>query len=94
MRKYAEINEVKDVIPSVKNLAITTALNAKLNEFKDKISNIINLATTTALIAAENEIPNASNVVKKPDYNTKTNEIGKKITDHDHDHDKYISTKV
>ena len=79
MRKYAEINEVKDVIPSVKNLAITTALNAKLNQFKDKISNIINLATTTtALIAAENEIPNASNVVKKPDYNTKTNEIGKK----------------
>ena len=32
-----------------------------------------------------------SNLVKKSDYNTKINEIEKKITDHDHD--KYITTQ-
>ena len=35
-------------------------------------------------------IPNVSNLVKKNDYNTKINEIEKKITDHSHD--KYITT--
>ena len=52
--------------------------------------NITNLATTTALTAVENKIPNVSNLVKKTDYNTKINEIEKKITDHDCD--KYITT--
>ena len=37
------------------------------------MSDITNLATTTtALTADENKIPNASNLVKKTDYNTKT----------------------
>ena len=35
-------------------------------------------------------MPNVSNVVKKTDYDTKVNEIGKKITDHSQD--KYITT--
>ena len=34
--------------------------------------------------------PNVSNLVKKTDYNTKINEIEKKITDHNHD--KHITT--
>ena len=35
-------------------------------------------------------LPDVSNLVKKTDYNTKINEIEKKITDHDYD--KYITT--
>ena len=35
-------------------------------------------------------LPNVTNLVEKTDYNTKTNEIEKKITDHNHD--KYITT--
>ena len=34
-------------------------------------------------------MPNASNLVKKTDYDTKVNEIEKKITHHKHD--KYIT---
>ena len=44
---------------------------------------------TVALTTVENKIPNV-NLVKKTDYNTKINEIEKKITDHDHN--KYITT--
>ena len=62
---------------------------AKINEVKDKKPSINNLAITTALTTVENEIPNISTLVKKNDYNTKINEIGKKVADHD----KYI-TKV
>ena len=42
------------------------------------------------MTAVENKIPNVSNLVKKTDYDTKVNEIEKKITDHKHD--KYITT--
>ena len=35
-------------------------------------------------------MPNVTNLLEKPDYNTTIYEIGKKITDHDHD--KYITT--
>ena len=73
------------------NLANNTTLNAKINEVK-KIPNITNLATTTALNAVENEIPNANNLVKKTDYNTKISDTENKITT-DHDHDKYITTQ-
>ena len=48
------------------------------------------MATTTTLTAVENKIPDGSNLVKKTDYNTKGNEIEKKITDHSLD--KYITT--
>ena len=41
-------------IPSITNLATTTALNAKINEVKTKISNITNVATTAALTAKNN----------------------------------------
>ena len=56
-----------------------------------KLLKLLNgLATITALTAVENKIPNVSNLVKITDYNTKVNEIEKKITDHNHD--KYITT--
>ena len=42
------------------------------------------------MTAVENKVPNVSNLVKKTDYDTKVNEIEKKITDHNHD--KYITT--
>ena len=53
------------------------------------MGSVTNLATT-ALTAVENKMPNVSNLVKKTDYNTKTNNIEKKITDHSHD--KYTAT--
>ena len=34
------------------------------------------------MTAVENKIPNASNLVKKTDYNAKVSDIEKKITDH------------
>ena len=42
------------------------------------------------MTAIENKIPNVNSLVKKTDYDTKINEIEKKITDHNHD--KYITT--
>ena len=49
------------------------------------------MGTTAALTPVENKILNVSNLLKKTDYNTKINEIEKKITDHDHSN-KYITT--
>ena len=48
------------------------------------------MATTSSLTTVENKIPSVSNLVKKTDYNTKINEIEKKITEHNHN--KYITT--
>ena len=70
MRVNAKRNDAKKEIASIANLATTTALNAKINKVKTKIPNITNLATTVALTAVENKVPNVSNLVKKPDYNT------------------------
>ena len=86
----AKIKNIGEKILDITKLAINASLNAKINEVKGEIPNIISLATTTALTAVENKIHNISNLVKKTDYNTKINEIGKKITDHDHD--RYITT--
>ena len=59
-----KINEVKNEISSITNLA-TTALNGKINQVKNKTPNIINLAPTAAFTAVENKIPNACNLPKK-----------------------------
>ena len=68
--------------------------NTKTTEIDGKILRISGLATATALTAVENKISSVGNLVKKKqkktDYNTKINEIEKKLTDHDHD--KYIAT--
>ena len=66
-------------IPTIANLATTTALHANINEVKNKISKITNLATTTALTTVENTISNVSNLVRK---NCETE--NKNTTDHDH----------
>ena len=79
-------------MPSITNLAATTALNAKINQVKNKIPNITSLVTTTDLTAVQNKIPNVTTFVKKTDYDTKISEIENKITT-DHDHDKYITTQ-
>ena len=55
------------------------AYNAKIRNIEDKIPDITKLATTTALTAVENKIPNVSNIIKKTDFNTKINEIEKKL---------------
>ena len=39
----------------------------------------------TFLTAVENKIPSVSNLVWKTEYDTKVNEIEKKITDHSHE---------
>ena len=85
----AKINEDKKDIPCITNLANTTALNTKINEAKSNIPNITYLATNSAL---ENKIPNVSNLVKKPNCNTKISGTENKITT-DHDHDKYITAQ-
>ena len=50
---------------------------------------ICGLATIFALTAVENKISNVTSLVKKTDYDTKVNEVEKKITDHEYD--KYIT---
>ena len=40
---------------------------------------------TTFLTAVENKTPSVSNLVRKTEYDTKVNEIEKKITDHSHE---------
>ena len=62
----------------------------KITEIKSIISSIAGLATNSALTAVGNKIPDVSSIVTKTEYNTKINEIEKKITDHDQD--KYITT--
>ena len=62
----------------------------KLTELEDKIPDISSLATKTALTAVENKIPNVNSLVKKTNYDTKINELEKKLTYHNHD--KYITT--
>ena len=55
-----KINEVKNKISNINNLAKTVAINPKINEVKNKIPNITNLATTAARIAVENKTPDHS----------------------------------
>ena len=57
---------------------------------KGKIPDVSKLGTKTALAIVENTIPNISNLVKNTNYGTKTTEIEKKLTDHNHD--KYITS--
>ena len=76
---------IKKGVPGITNLVTKPTLNAN----KGKIPGIANLATTAAITTDENKIPNDCNLVKT-DYNTKLNEIEKKIADHDHSN-KYMT---
>ena len=62
-----------------------TDLNAKVSETENKIPSFTGLATNFVLATVENKKPDVSNLVKKTDYDEKISEIGKKVTDHDHD---------
>ena len=71
----AKINQVKNEIPSITNLATTAALNAKISEAKNITPNIGNLATTTTdLTAVEYEIPDRSKYITSPSFNKLTAE--------------------
>ena len=74
-----KLNEVKNEISIVTNLATTTALNAKINEVKNKIPNFTNLTTTTALTTVENKIPNVRKVVRKLTITQKLMKLKKKL---------------
>ena len=58
-----KINEVKNKIHSISNIASNIVLNSEINEVETKITNITNLATTTIVLIAV-KICNFSNVLK------------------------------
>ena len=74
----AKINNIKDKIPDITNLATNAPLNAKINEVKGEIPNITNLVTTTTFTAVENKIPNVSNLFKKLTITQKIMKMKKK----------------
>ena len=59
-------------------------------ELEIKIPDVTNFVKKTKLTELENKIPDASSLVKKTNYDTKINELEKKLTDHNHG--KYITT--
>ena len=61
----AKIKNIENNIPSITNLATTTAHNAKTNKIKNEIPDITNLAATTVRTAVKNKRPNVSNLIKK-----------------------------
>ena len=62
----------------------------KRTELENKITDVTNLAIKIALTTVENKIPSVSSLVKKTEYDLKSSELEKKLTDHDHD--KYVAT--
>ena len=86
----AKIKNIKDKISGITSLTTKATLNAKINEVKGEIPSITNLATKDAVKASENKVTSVTSLIKKTDYNTKTDEIEKKITDHSHEI--YIAT--
>ena len=92
--KYkAKIKNIEDKILEITKVAANASLNVKINEVRGDIPSISNLAINAALTTIENKTPNVSNLVfvKKTDYNTKSNEREKTITDHNHSK-KYTTT--
>ena len=79
-----------EVIPDRSDPANNTDLNDKTTEIENKIPSITGLATNSALTAVETKIPNLNNLVTNTDYNTKINEVEKKVINHNHY--KYITT--
>ena len=59
-------------------------------ELEIKIPDVTNFVKKTKLTELENKIPDVSSLVKKTNYDTKINELEKKLTDHNHG--KYITT--
>ena len=78
--------ELEKKIPNVTDVVKKT----KHTGIENKILDVSSFATKTALTAGENKIPSVSSLVKKTDYDRKTSELEKKLTDHNHD--EYITT--
>ena len=72
--------ELEKKIPDVTDFVKKT----KLTEIENRIPNASSLATKTALTTFENKIPDVSSLVIKTDFDTKTREVEKKLTDHNH----------
>ena len=72
-----KLNDVKCEIPIITNLATNASLIVKINKVKGEIPNIKNLATTAPPTSIENGMPNASNLLKSSDCNTKISDTKK-----------------
>ena len=55
-------------------------MNSKIIETANKIPSISGLVTTSPLTAVKNKIPDVSSLVKETDYDTKLQDISKRIT--------------
>ena len=66
-------------IPDISDLVKERYFNSKITEVEGKIPSISGLATNSALTAVENKITDASSLAKKTDYDTKFQDIGKRI---------------
>ena len=73
--------ELEKKVPDVTDFVKKT----KLTELENKTPDVISLAKKTALTAIENKIPDVSSLVKKKNYDTKINELEKKLTERNHD---------
>ena len=78
-----------DLEKKISDTAKKTDLNAKITEIESKIPCITGLVTNSAL-TAENKIPDVNSLVQKKQIMMQKCQIGKKITDHNHD--KYTIT--
>ena len=72
-----DLSKLSDIVKN--DVVKKDGYNAKMKNIEDKIRNITNLATNSAVTAVENKILSVSNLVKKTEYNTKINEIEKKL---------------
>ena len=78
--------ELEKKIPDITDFVKKT----KLTELANKFPDVSSLAAKTALTAVENKIPSVGSLVKKTNYDTKINDLEKKLTNHNYD--KYITT--
>ena len=76
--------------PDTSDLVKKRDFNSEITGVQGKIPSSSGLATNSKLTAVEDKIPGISGIVTKTNYNTKTSEIEKNVSDHNHD--KYITT--
>ena len=72
----SKIAEVEGKIPSISELATSSALIAVEN----KISDVSGLATKSALTAVKNKTPDVSSLVTKTDFDAKLKGISDRVT--------------
>ena len=81
----ANIKNIEDKIPDITNLTTRTTLNAKKMRLKVKYIILLTCLLLVLLLLLKIKYLLLVILSKKTDYNTKINEIEKKITDHNHD---------